>query len=428
MQQEKTINPLQFLQPSPVIEFQLVQSKRGISALSDIYPSKWQLLANQPSYSDANYDVLKKFGAGRNQRRTAGADGPLIGAEQRGKKAINWPPQIGESSRSPAPKRYSENAFNTGSTSLKTTSEFNVPLSLYIDEFKRLFNFFYERQSEKFEAPGLLSGTPNWSIENQLENPVSATDKTSLSPNRNSEMLSFNKSPQLQKQGYKTPMNLILNQLSINDFFQGSTLPSVLLEGRALGNTEGPGYQISSPKILQESAVPKVQRLQLLRREVSIFSDSNLPKNGYSVKSDLGGGNLGPKEGRVTTFFPVLVYGDYGGEAQRGDSLTELLSKFESANATDNEHFGKAGGPPFGTAKGSRNRDGGRMGRLQEGNENLKPGYPNSPGRSGRAVTINVNKPLIDYFTIHVQDAATGLTGFKQKVEQAMIEILSSIG
>ena len=43
-------------------------------------------------------------------------------------------------------------------------------------------------------------------------------------------------------------------------------------------------------------------------------------------------------------------------------------------------------------------------------------------------MTINVNKPLIDYFTIHVQDAATGLTGFKQKVEQAMIEILSSIG
>lgn len=47
---------------------------------------------------------------------------------------------------------------------------------------------------------------------------------------------------------------------------------------------------------------------------------------------------------------------------------------------------------------------------------------------TGRKVTININKPFIEHFTINAKEIREGYDGLKQKVEQILLEILNSVG
>ena len=44
----------------------------------------------------------------------------------------------------------------------------------------------------------------------------------------------------------------------------------------------------------------------------------------------------------------------------------------------------------------------------------------------GRMININLNRPMIEYFTINTNGVKEGIDDFKHKVEEALLEILSS--
>ena len=48
------------------------------------------------------------------------------------------------------------------------------------------------------------------------------------------------------------------------------------------------------------------------------------------------------------------------------------------------------------------------------------------PGNGGRTITINLNKPMIEHFTINTNEIKKGLNDFKHKVEEVLLEILNS--
>jgi hypothetical protein len=45
---------------------------------------------------------------------------------------------------------------------------------------------------------------------------------------------------------------------------------------------------------------------------------------------------------------------------------------------------------------------------------------------NGRVITINLNKPLIENFTVNTKDGREGINDFKQKIEETLLEILNS--
>ncbi len=55
-------------------------------------------------------------------------------------------------------------------------------------------------------------------------------------------------------------------------------------------------------------------------------------------------------------------------------------------------------------------------------------GYAVLPGVEGvgRVININLNRPMIEHFTINTKDAKEGLNDFKHKVEEVLLEILNS--
>ncbi len=46
--------------------------------------------------------------------------------------------------------------------------------------------------------------------------------------------------------------------------------------------------------------------------------------------------------------------------------------------------------------------------------------------QGGRTININLNKPMIEYFTINTNGVKEGINDFKHKVEEALLEILNS--
>lgn len=63
---------------------------------------------------------------------------------------------------------------------------------------------------------------------------------------------------------------------------------------------------------------------------------------------------------------------------------------------------------------------GGDVGRPRSRNSNSRQ------NEVGRSVHIHLDKPLIERFTIEVKDAKEGLSDFKRKVEEVLLEILNS--
>jgi hypothetical protein len=45
---------------------------------------------------------------------------------------------------------------------------------------------------------------------------------------------------------------------------------------------------------------------------------------------------------------------------------------------------------------------------------------------TGRTVVINLNRPLIEHFTITASDTKTGISNLKEQVEQALLEVLNN--
>ncbi len=63
----------------------------------------------------------------------------------------------------------------------------------------------------------------------------------------------------------------------------------------------------------------------------------------------------------------------------------------------------------------------------QKSNANTAAHFHSSPvNQAGKSVTINLNKPMIEHFTINAKEVKEGLNDLKRRVEEILLEILNS--